>query len=127
MDLLRLRLQELDPVVDYFILIEANLTHSKLPKPFYFQEHRHLFTPYLDKIIYVQLDAAYLLAYSGESHWDRETLQRDAVMRGLQAYGAGPDDLVIVSDLDEIPMRDLIRDLRDCREATFPALLTLDW
>jgi beta-1,4-mannosyl-glycoprotein beta-1,4-N-acetylglucosaminyltransferase len=36
LDLLEIRLNELDPVIDYFVLVEASKTQSKLDKPFYF-------------------------------------------------------------------------------------------
>jgi hypothetical protein len=34
-DLLELRLYELDPVVDYFVVVEGDLTHKGDPKPSY--------------------------------------------------------------------------------------------
>lgn len=82
LDLLELRLKELDPVVDYFVLIESNLTHSKKPKPYIYGSHATgRFDAYADKIIYVKIDGAYLLENTGESHWDREALQRDSLIQ----------------------------------------------
>ena len=40
-------------------------------------------------------------------HWARESYQREAIMRGLA--DAAPDDRIIISDCDEIPKPDLLR------------------
>ncbi len=37
-ELLELRLRALWDVVDYFVLVEADRTHTNKPKPFYFYE-----------------------------------------------------------------------------------------
>ena len=41
--MLLLRLTELDDVVDTFVLVEATITHSGLPKPLIFQEIGQIF------------------------------------------------------------------------------------
>ena len=127
LDMLELRLTELDDVVDYFILIESNLTHSKHPKPWIYEANQARFEKYWPKMIYVQIDGEYLLEQTGESHWDRETFQRDHAMQALQAVDAQPHDLLIISDLDEIPRREVVRRVKACREASFPAVLMMDW
>ena len=42
-DLLEIRLNELDGVVDYFVLCESNVTHNGIPKPMYFKENEKTF------------------------------------------------------------------------------------
>ena len=39
LELLEIRLHELSPVVDRFVLVEATRTHSNLPKPLYFRDN----------------------------------------------------------------------------------------
>ena len=53
LDVLEIRLAELDPVVDVFIIAEAAKTHSGEHKPLYFQENRERFAPWLDKIRHI--------------------------------------------------------------------------
>ena len=53
LDLLELRLRELAPVVDRFVIVEANKTHSGKDKPLHFMEQQRRFAPWLNKIIYV--------------------------------------------------------------------------
>jgi beta-1,4-mannosyl-glycoprotein beta-1,4-N-acetylglucosaminyltransferase len=40
LDLLELRLRELWGVVDHFVLVEANVTHTLRPKPFVYEQHK---------------------------------------------------------------------------------------
>jgi hypothetical protein len=52
-EMLRVRLAELSPVVDKFILVESEMTHSGKPKELLFEQNREMFEPWLDKIIHV--------------------------------------------------------------------------
>jgi beta-1,4-mannosyl-glycoprotein beta-1,4-N-acetylglucosaminyltransferase len=97
LDILELRLEELDGCVDYFVLGEATRTFSSQPKPLYFAENKQRFARFLPKIIHVVIDD---LPAAGDA-WDREAFQRDALSRGLDA--ARPDDVIMISDVDEIP------------------------
>jgi glycosyltransferase involved in cell wall biosynthesis len=106
LDLLELRLAELSPVVDHFVLVEATYTHAGTPKPLYFAENRQRFAAYADKIIHVVVADD-----PGGFSWVREGHQRQAILRGLIA--AGPDDMVIISDADEILRPSVVQQLRD--------------
>lgn len=64
----------------------------------------------MSKIEYVIEDFSQLSADAGA--WLKEHTQRNAIVRGLD--NAAPSDLVIVSDLDEIPKRDAVVVLRHC-------------
>jgi len=109
---LEARLHELDAVVDHFVLVEAALTHAGEAKPLVFAENRHRFGPWQRKIIHVVTD----LAIDADDAWVRENAQRRAILDGLD--GAAPDDLVLVSDADEIPSASLVERLADLREPT---------
>lgn len=52
LDLLEIRLNELDPVVDRFFIIESNATFTGLPKETYFQNNRQRFEKFAKKISY---------------------------------------------------------------------------
>ena len=52
LDLLEIRLNELDPVVDRFFIVESNATFTGLPKKTYFADNRARFAKFEDKIVY---------------------------------------------------------------------------
>lgn len=112
LELLELRLMELWETVDYFVLVEANTTHTGHPKPYHFAEHRASFRPYLDKIIHVTMDD--LPAYQADAIWIAENYHRNGIARGLTEH-ARDGDKILVSDVDEIPNTDMIQQYRDAR------------
>lgn len=128
LDVLEIRLAELDPVVDRFIIAEAPVTQSGLTKPLHLAEHWERFARWHDKITYLTVDD---MPAGGEvrrdppvageacdsDHWLREKHQRRALMRGLKGIGLDEDDTLLLSDLDEIPFPQLVTDAaRACRE-----------
>ncbi len=100
LDLLRLRLELLDDVVDHFVLAEAPTTFSGLPKPLFYQEHQSDFAAWNDKIIHIVVDDMPVPDSTTASRWPPERFQRRALTRGLSQ--AEPDDLVLISDVDEL-------------------------
>jgi glycosyltransferase involved in cell wall biosynthesis/tetratricopeptide (TPR) repeat protein len=105
LDLLEIRLAELSPVVDHFVLVEAAYTHAGTPKPLYYAENRERFARYADKIIHVVVEDD-----PGGFAWVREAHQRQAILRGLTQ--AGPADMVVISDADEILRPEIASHLR---------------
>jgi beta-1,4-mannosyl-glycoprotein beta-1,4-N-acetylglucosaminyltransferase len=101
LDLLELRLRTLDSIVDRFVISEALTTHTGLPKPLYFSEHRERFARWNDRIIHLvdreQPDA---------EAWINEWRQRDLLATALTDLD--PDDLVVMGDVDEIPAPELL-------------------
>ncbi len=97
LDILELRLHILDAIVDKFVLVEATKTHSNKPKPLYFQENKHRYARFLDKIIHIVIDdyPPFVNAWTYENH------QRNGIERGLK--DCLPTDLILISDCDEIP------------------------
>ena len=104
LDILKIRLHVLSPVVDRFVISEATETFSGLKKPLYYEENKAMFAEFEDKIIHVVVDDT----PQGGTH-ERDTFQKNAVTRGLA--GCTDDDIVIFSDLDEIPNPDKIREI----------------
>lgn len=109
LDLLEFRLKLLDNQVDYFVIAESNLTHSGKPKPYYFREAKDRFKAWEHKIIYipVQQSAEGLLFEEQKSYnpdsaaWKLENGQRNALLNA--ASSIDDTDMVLLSDLDEIP------------------------
>jgi hypothetical protein len=95
-ELLKLRLHELYDHVDYFVICESTVTFSGNAKPLWFSENREMFRPFLDKIRLVVVDDM----PGGPERWAREFHQRSAIRRAL--VDLANDDVVIVSDVDEI-------------------------
>jgi hypothetical protein len=115
-EVLDVRLHELGNVVDTFVIVEAGTTHAGDVKPLYFPKQKSRFSKFASKIRHVvirewpeavpfepwpQNTPAYL----------RENWQRDSLMLGIQ--DAKPDDLILVSDADEIPRCQVISQARD--------------
>lgn len=105
LDLLEIRLNTLDDVVDRFVIAEATRTHSGKPKELLFEKNKARYAKFLDKIEYVVVDDLLpeeeVAKDSFHLPWVNENRQRNALIRGLAA--AKDADIVMVSDLDEIP------------------------
>ncbi len=103
LDLLEIRLNVLNDVVDKFVLVEATLTHAGQPKPLYYNENKERYAAFADKIIHIIIDdyPEKITAWSYENH------QRNCILRGLTE--AAPQDTILISDLDEIPAPEAIR------------------
>ena len=95
--ILDLRLAELKDVVDYFILVEATKTFSGENKRLYFDEIKDNYKDY--PIIHVIVDD---MPESGDA-WGRERHQRKSIIRGLKNISLNDQDILILSDADEIP------------------------
>lgn len=112
LDILEIRLNTLNEVVDKFVLVEATWTHTGKPKPLHFEDNKTRFAPFLDKITHIVLTDADLPDFpegttEREQSWIRENVQRNAITRGL--VGAKPEDIILISDLDEIPNPAVLR------------------
>jgi beta-1,4-mannosyl-glycoprotein beta-1,4-N-acetylglucosaminyltransferase len=108
LDILDIRLNTLDKDVDYFVLVESTRTFTGQPKDLIYQKNRKRFARFNDRIIHVVVDD---MPESADSTFTREEHQRSAIGEGLTE--ANPDDLIIVSDVDEIPKPEMLRAARE--------------
>lgn len=115
LDVLEIRLATLDPVVDLHVIAEAPVTYAGERKPLHVQENWDRFEAWHDKIRYLVVEdmptGSAVRAEPGRpttacdsDRWARENHQRDALGRGL--HDLEPDDILFLSDLDEIPHPD---------------------
>tara|TARA_Y100000310_G_C20542362_1_gene743925 strand:+ start:104 stop:1030 length:927 start_codon:yes stop_codon:yes gene_type:complete len=123
LDLLEIRLSELNSYVDYFVLVESNQTHAGVPKKLFYEINKERFKKWNHKIIHVVMDmpkfnildkliirkqltnpskflSNLALSY-GLGRWKMERAQRSSINFGLK--NANDKDIVIISDVDEIP------------------------
>lgn len=130
LELLELRLNVMDPVVDYFVIVEASITHSGLSKEFIFEKNKDKFNQFIDKIIYIKVEDMPTnftnLIPNDDLVWNkiinslqtstkfsltnlpasREQFQRASILRGL--INCKDEDVIILSDLDEITNPDTL-------------------
>lgn len=107
LDILEIRLEELYPVVDHFVIVESDLTFRGDKKPYFFEENRRRFKKYDDKIVYLKHEGNPTYSRDGQGPWMREYNQRDFMDVGFKTL-CKPTDFVMVSDVDEIPRREVI-------------------
>ncbi len=93
--LLDLRLHILNEYIDFFVIVEGNKTWQNNPKKLQFDIKK--FNKFEKKIIYIPVEDM----PEGDNPWLRENFQRNCISRGLK--NADENDLILVSDLDEIP------------------------
>jgi beta-1,4-mannosyl-glycoprotein beta-1,4-N-acetylglucosaminyltransferase len=110
LDLLEIRLNELYPSIDKFVLVEAELTQSLLPKPFYFEQNKHRYSKFLDKIVHVKMMAGECPS-NEQNLWSMENAQRNKISDGVTSCNPSDDSIILISDLDEIPKADIVRKL----------------
>lgn len=103
LDILKLRLHILDPIVDKFIIEEATVTFSGEPKELCFEKNKEMFREFLPKIEYIVVDNS---PVDTTTHL-RDKFQKNALERGLE--NATDEDVIILSDVDEIPNPDTLK------------------
>ena len=135
LELLDIRLNILEPYVDYFVIVESRLTHSGKPKELYFEKNKHLFEKFTHKIIHYiiedplksfedaenklkrvdipnsEKDIIKLALNSssvpkGMPHFLRDFYEKESVKNALT--GLNDNDFCFISDLDEIWNPDII-------------------
>ncbi len=100
-NILDLRLNILDEYVDFFVIVESTTDHQGNIKKLNFDINK--FKKFEKKIIYVVVDDT--SETIKKPHLGQNSLverhQRNSIMKGLK--NSHEDDLIIISDVDEIP------------------------
>lgn len=127
LDLLDIRLHELSSVVDLFVLVEATRTHTGHFKPLYYKMNKSRYKKFDGQILHIivedmpmtkdEIEASLSSKdrewiesdYQRGDNWVRERFQRNAIMRGLE--DAKDDDIIIISDADEIVRASIVANL----------------
>lgn len=121
--MLVVRLQTLQQTVDWFVIVESRQSHHGHTKDIHFEKA----IPRLGEAIMHQVIHIVLAELPGEGSWDRENFHRRSIFtKGLTHPGkeAKGGDIIIMSDLDEIPKPDVLAALKS--SADFPAVISLE-
>jgi beta-1,4-mannosyl-glycoprotein beta-1,4-N-acetylglucosaminyltransferase len=121
--LLEFRLEYLYNYVDYFVLVEARYTHAGNPKELYYDNNKDCFNKYNDKIIHIIVDEFPIAEKSNDywnsEYWVRERFQRNEIDKGIYKIDKlnklDYNDIIIISDLDEIPDRERLKEIKYCK------------
>ncbi|CAN1187982.1 Beta-1,4-mannosyl-glycoprotein 4-beta-N-acetylglucosaminyltransferase [Linum perenne] len=119
-DILTIRWNELYPYITQFVLLEANSTFTGLPKPLIFASNRDQFKFIEPRLTYGTIGGRFK---KGENPFVEEAYQRVALDQLIKIAGIEDDDLLIMSDVDEIPSAHTINLLRWCDD--IPPILHL--
>jgi len=134
LDLLELRLNILNDVVDHFIITESPWTVSGNAKPLYYQENKERFSKFHHKIIHniteeIPNDYSeymdkkkYHTPMGGNDlngtpykeypiRFQRAIFNRDSSIYGAVNFGIKDDDIILTSDADEIINPLVLKDL----------------
>ncbi|RZC58836.1 hypothetical protein C5167_006140 [Papaver somniferum] len=112
-DILTIRWKELEPYVTQFVLLEVNSTFTGIPKPLYFANHKEHFKFVEQRLTYGTIGGRFK---KGENPFVEEAYQRVVLGKLLGIAGIMDDDLLIMSDVDEIPSGHTINLLRWCAD-----------
>ena len=137
LDILELRLNTLYDCVDYFVIAEADVTHSGEPKKFFYEENKERFSKFADKIINYkildtptnfltfpdtdELELQKVYSYienqtnrfnrHNQPDYGRDFYQKESIRRALSH--CSDDDIIMFSDADEIPNPEILKNLKD--------------
>jgi len=142
LDILELRLNILNDVVDYFVISESSVTHTGQPKPYYFEENKERYSKFLHKIIHLKIEDTpnnflNLPPITDTESFDGKCLTdihhyikrdnryfnrateihygRDFYQKECVRrglYNCNDEDIIISSDCDEIPNPEVLKDIQ---------------
>jgi hypothetical protein len=119
-DMLLFRLTELDEFVDYFVILESDIDFKLNQKKFNYRDNIELFEKWKNKIIYlpstdITKNSVDLVLRKNKfrefNKSESSTLTKDDILyfqtaelyKFLMSFNLSPDDIILFSDVDEIP------------------------
>ena len=121
-ELLELRLKYLNSVVDCFVIVEANITHQGKEKQWNLEKYlENNLAEFKNKIRYVKkiINIEEALKEEGlggkdsvANSWKIENYHRNSIKENLENFK--DDDVILISDIDEIPSIEKILFLKSC-------------
>lgn len=127
LDILDIRLHTLNSVIEKFIVVESDKTHSGRPKPLHFQNNIQRFAEFQDKIIHLVYPAADVEPGNTNQSWFNEGNQRNKFLEVLN-HQQPSDGLCLVCDVDEIPRPQQLLEAKHISLHTgLPVALEMEW
>ena len=108
---LDIRLNELQNIVNKFIIVESRFNHQGKKKKLKFDFKK--FSKFKEKINYIVIDRF----PKNLSNWERENFQRNYITNGLDL--ADDNDYIMISDVDEIPSSKKITKIKNHKFSVF--------
>ena len=124
LDFVEIRLRTLAPYVDYFVIVESTTTFTGLPNQPILRDNWSRFKEFEDQILDFVIDNP----VNSTLAWDHQRHVMNAMLYNTFPTLVGSDreanegDVILISDVDEIPKPETITLLRYC---DFPERLTL--
>ena len=142
LDLLDIRLKLLDNIVDKVILVESTRTFTLSKKKLFYNENKDRYKKYKDKIVHIIVDDSPALFNKFYMHkpknifWllknkkslllnahDIDFYQKNQAYKGLK--NCNGNDILILSDLDEIPNPSIFENLETLKKGNIALELDL--
>jgi beta-1,4-mannosyl-glycoprotein beta-1,4-N-acetylglucosaminyltransferase len=130
LDMLEFRLKELNDYVDYFIIIESTKTHTNNTKELYYNNNKSRYIEYSKKVIHIVMDDdivnnLYKLCPNNVTNqWIIENGTRIFLTQFILVNDSiKQDDIIMMSDLDEIPDVDVLKNINQIK---LPTRLCMD-
>ena len=126
-ELVELRIKYLNELVDCFLIVEADVTHTGKEKKWNFsellnnnlKEFSHKIQYHQMKVDLKKAEAEKSSNYKGGTwgrSWKVESMQRNFIKDAYKSFS--PSDIIIISDLDEIPSKDKLSFIKSCNFST---------
>lgn len=108
-NLLLMRFTELYDIVDQFIIVEATSTFTGNQKELNLKNNLNLYEKFLNKVTYVIVNDM----PNTDNPWDNERYQRACIDRGIKKLNLDKDDIIIITDCDEIPNKNILKLMKE--------------
>lgn len=117
LDLLEIKMRELDDEVDAHLVVESRLTFTGIEKPLHYAENVARFGSLAKKVVHIVVDLPVVV----KSPWDREWLQHLAIRAAVEKLAP---KICIWGDVDEIPRAGTVKRFEETGAKT--AIVDLD-
>lgn len=115
LDMLKYRIELLSSIVDYFIIVESKYTFSGIEKELYYNNNKELFDNH--KVIHIIEDNAPHIFpninIEKNEQWINEYYHRNCIKKGIEQLKLKEEDIIIISDLDEIPDPETLKKIKN--------------
>jgi len=121
-DILDIRLNTLQSIVDKFIFIESPFSHSRLPRELEYPKQKDRFKKFEEKIIYYPIDYC-----NNENFLLNDWTGREVIENILfQKHKLNNNDIIIHGDLDEIPRLESLKLILENDQLEKPRTFMID-